>query len=327
MELKIETYIPFRDEDKTIKDFSERLIKELLNHSSDIKIPLDDFGSANIEIQIVDKQKLKDLVLNYPAYFKSNDSKILHFCSNINFELIYDFSKQLREIPKEEINRGLLAEIYIKRFINFIYFTQLAIPGSLNTNKGLILKDGIYFRDFERMDSCLIGIAYDDNIEWPFVKFIKITTVWEYILNKTNILENQSINNIENGLNAFTHLFNNSNESVYNLFWAMSGIEALYAEGEIGIGYQIDSKAKLFLGEPNENKKVLKKLYSFRSKFLHGSMSIPINSGWIPKNEVDEYHNDFYQMEYLATRLLTSTLQKIVDKNMNSFKFEFKLSE
>jgi hypothetical protein len=104
----------------------------------------------------------------------------------------------------------------------------------------------------------------------------------------------------------------------------MSGIEALYAEGEIGIGYQIDKKSKVFLGEPKVNKKLLKELYNYRSKFLHGKMSIPINNGWLEgENDTNKHDEEISDMAFLSSKLLTVTLQEIIDRGLKEFKFEF----
>ena len=327
MKLRFEAYIPFSKLDKELDSFSENLIAELLVLSKKINIPLNDLGNTTFVVEKVNPTKIESLRKSYKTYFQHDLLALLHFDIEISFDSIFEFSIPASsfDISKEDFNRALLTSILESRFINFIIFTQLAIPGSLNTEKGLILKDGRYYHDFRAFSSSLVGVAYDNNSLWPHIQSLSIIKVWKYIKSNTGILFNKSRTNIENGLNAFTYLFDYSTNTMHNLFWAMSGIESLYAQGEIGIGYQIDRKAKLFLGEPNEHKKILTKLYDFRSKFIHGSMSIPINNGWLSNDDQDKYDNEFYEKEYTANRLLTATLQKIIELNLKEFEFDFKL--
>jgi hypothetical protein len=195
------------------------------------------------------------------------------------------------------------------------------------TDKGLFLRDDKYYHDVETLSSNLVSVVYEKNVTWPHTDRLSLITVWNYVKNKTCILTKRSETKIENGFNAFSYLVENNSDNMQSLFWAMSGIEALYADGEIGIGYQIDLKAKLFLGEPKENKKLLKKLYNFRSEFIHGGMKIPISNGWFSDDSQDEYDFEFYDMVCLATRLLTATLQMIIKRDLKRFDFEFRLIE
>ena len=329
MKIQIETYIPFSDIEEIPNNYTNELIEELIKVSGLVKIPIDNFGEAIVNISKVPENRINQLKASYSTYFKHDPLELLLFESTVEFEPVYEFD--LKDLPdfvtKEAMNSSLLLSIYQARFRNFIILTQIGIPGSLHIDKGLFFQDGIYSRDFKPLGTCLISVAYDNNSKWPHMEKIPIIDVWDYIRNKTNILTEKSNSNIENGLNAFTYLFDESYNAMYNLFWAMSGIEALYADGEIGIGYQIDRKAKVFLGPPKGYKKVLTKLYNFRSKFIHGSMSIPINNAWLSNDDEDKYHDEFYEMEYTAVRLLTATLKKIISNRMESFNFIFKLEK
>jgi len=325
--IHIDAYIPFIAHDRDHLLFVEQLITELVTLSGKIKIPLDDFGEAMISIRGTDDQKLKVLKETYPTYFKGTFHKLMYFCSDLPFKEVFHFNlpKDLKDIQhkNEILNQSMLISIFASRFTNFLIFSQLAIPGSLNSDKGFVLKEGEYHQDIRPISFNLSNLIYKENQTWPNPDILPIKLVWDYILHKTNILTMKSSSNIENGLNAFTYLCNYPNNFMQNLLWAMSGIESLYTEGDLGIGYQIERKAKLFLGEPLENKKILKKLYDFRSRFLHGSMSIPINLGWLFQDDEEKYYNEFYEMDCLASKLLITTIQKIIKSDLKTFKFDF----
>lgn len=329
MKVKFDIYLPFENVDIELVETTRLFINELIENSKLISIPLDDFGEIELEIEKTTIETIEELKKTYPTFFISKYLEVVHFLSTIEFEAVYEFgeSKGLEEISKDALNYAMITSIFESRFKNFLTFTQIAIPGSLLTDKGLFLRDDKYYHDFKPVSSNLLSVVYEKNVTWPHTDRLSLIKVWNYIKNETCILTKKSETKIENGLNAFSYLIENNSDSMQSLFWAMSGIEALYAEGEIGIGYQIDIKAKLFLGEPKENKNLLKKLYNFRSKFIHGNMKIPINWGWLSDDNQDEYDEEFYNMECLATRLLTATLQMIIKRDLKRFDFEFKLIE
>lgn len=329
MKVKFDIYLPFENEDIELVEITRLCIDELIDNSSLISIPLDDFGEADLEIEKTTVEEIEELKNDYPTFFKGKYLDIIHFLSTIEFEAIYAFedSKGVEEISKDSLNFALITSVFESRFKNFLTFTQLALPGSLLTDKGLFIRDGKYYHDLRPLSSNLLNVVYEKNITWPHTDRLTIRKVWNYIKDETCILTKKSETKIENGLNAFSYLIENNSDSMQSLFWAMYGIEALYTEREIGMGYQIDIKAKLFLGEPKENKNLLKELYNFRSKFIHGNMKTPINWGWLSDDNHDKYDEEFYNMECLATRLLTATLQMIIKRDLKRFDFEFKLIE
>ena len=69
---------------------------------------------------------------------------------------------------------------------------------------------------------------------------------------------------------------NYHNDIPVALFWSLSGLEALFVEGDTGITQQLNDKIQIFLGEIESDKRRLKKLYNFRSSLIHGGMNIPI---------------------------------------------------
>ncbi|WP_278035570.1 HEPN domain-containing protein [Flavobacterium nitratireducens] len=141
-------------------------------------------------------------------------------------------------------------------------------------------------------------------------------------MNKTTLLEEFSRTKIERALNSFTYLFSDSyhKDIPVALFWSLSGLEALYVEGDTGITQQLNDKIQVFLGEIETDKKRLKKLYNFRSSLIHGGMSIPIKDAIIN----DEKHLDnLYEMNTFAIIILVTSLQKIIKNNLTELKFKY----
>jgi hypothetical protein len=201
MFIKIETYIPFRSESEEMDSLAKELISLLLDVSDEIFLPLDDFGIASLNISKVDSNdiiKLKDI---YPTHFTSEILELMHFKSEIDFELIYEFNHEALPdfVTNETMNSSYLTGIYRSRLVNFLIFSQLAIPGSLYTYKGFFLVDEKFHMDINPFSSSLIGgLAYEEKSNWPFIRKLPIIKVWDYIVNQTQILTTSSSNNIEN---------------------------------------------------------------------------------------------------------------------------------
>lgn len=329
MILKIDTYLPLRKETEENNTLVHKLTSRLLEVSEKIVLPLDDFGETNVKIEVLSKEDSEKVKLKHPDFFNKDVISTIHFQSIVDYKEIfqYDMSQFPDWLTNESLNEATLKGIYRSRILNFLIFTQLSVPGSLYSYKGFYLTNNNFHMDFEGFNSCLIGLAFEDKPVWPFVRDIPLDKVWDYIIKKTNILTKDSETKIERGLNAFSYLFNQNDNSANSLFWSMTGVEALYADGEIGIGYQINNKSKLFLGEPIENKRILTKLYDYRSKFLHGKKSIPLNHGWLDGEYTDKHDEEFMDNTFISAKLLTVTLQKIIANDIETFEFEFRLIE
>jgi hypothetical protein len=98
-----------------------------------------------------------------------------------------------------------------------------------------------------------------------------ISKVWNWIIEKTNILQSFSNTKIEKALHTFTYLFSTNYHSGLStsLIWSLIGLEAIYADSDLGIAQQIHEKAQVLLETINENKKIFKSIYNFRSRLLH----------------------------------------------------------
>lgn len=241
-----------------------------------------------------------------------------------------EFNKS-NNFDKEKIEKSLAFLIYYNnhnKFLDcFFKFTQIAFPGSLE-----IYKSVGYINNKKLSQSFGNGIGnlysmlpyFDfETTKWPKPIKISVKSVWEYIINKTSILENFSKTDIERALNSYSNMFSDkdSNDHILNsMFWAISGLEAIYSDGEIGITQQLNEKTQVFLGEINENKKMIKELYNFRSKLIHGKLSIPINGEIIDDNE---HFSQLINMSSFASVILTISLQKIIKNEMTKLSFNY----
>lgn len=118
------------------------------------------------------------------------------------------------------------------------------------------------------------SVAYSRKIGWPALENVPIKHIWEWFFDHTRSVDGISQSKVGRALNAYSYLFHESllGFNPEDLFWALLGIEALYAEGALGIQSQVDKKTQLVLGKRKEHKKIFGKMYSFRSRFIHGDL-------------------------------------------------------
>lgn len=169
-----------------------------------------------------------------------------------------------------------------------------------------------------------IGYSYRhaDLVKWPTIKKISIneTIGW---FKKYSIHPNQiSKNNLHRAINALTYIISDLKEDTSSqLFWIVLGIEALLAEGNKDILNQIKVKSSLVLGQPQEYKKKLNKLYDYRSRLIHGDFDI------FPKFHSDyvAFSKEYYEYVEFATSILLALIKELIHKQDDSFKFELKL--
>lgn len=211
--------------------------------------------------------------------------------------------------------------LYNAQLGHFLKFTQISHPGTLWLGEGFVY---LYHKQIDKVEGISSTLIEQNYLKdsWPSKTNVTIIEVWNYIMNKTTLLEEFSRTKIERALNSFTYLFSDSyhKDIPVALFWSLSGLEALYVEGDTGITQQLNDKIQVFLGEIETDKKRLKKLYNFRSSLIHGGMSIPIKDAIIN----DEKHLDnLYEMNTFASIILVTSLQKIIKNNLTELKFKY----
>jgi hypothetical protein len=111
-------------------------------------------------------------------------------------------------------------------------------------------------------------------------------------------------------------------ESVEDFVWIMAAIESLYTTGGHSILAQLKRRIKLVLPEMGRlvSEKGLGKLYDFRSRFLHGNLSVKnrfTNSG----NE-EGFHGEFGGHFSLATAIAVKTIHWAAENGFRTLSFE-----
>lgn len=343
---KIKTIIPLLNVSECRTNGLDKLIIDLENNSDKIELPIKHFGNAKLRFNFsdkisrndFDKKKNHELFLTIDSeldldLFKiAEDAKMeTNGDGDIPIELyekikktIPDFSPKWNDFPQVlmvPVMYKLLHKTYLKHFLRL---TQIAHPGTLWLDDAKVYLNDSQIEGIKGFTSILFEYDFKSN-NWPPIMELSISQVWNYVKNKTNILDEFSKNEIERAFNAFSYIFSHHyiDNVPVSLFWTISGLEALYVKGEVGITQQLNEKIQVFLGDIEEDKKRLKRLYNYRSSLIHGGLNIPMNDS-IFENE--KYQMELYEMNAFASAVLVASLQKIISKDLTElvFRYEYK---
>ncbi|MFN8416553.1 MAG: HEPN domain-containing protein [Cytophagaceae bacterium] len=277
-------------------------------------------------------QRIEELKFNviYSSKFAKKQNKQIQKISNIHesfkvdyiedFLVIYIIFKN-KNSDNEEYSSIIINQI-LQRLIlllNLTYATKIDfLPGVIYSN------DGRFLSETEIILSNL-DFAYEIQLKtkWPKIYKLKLTQTLEWYSSNGLHIDFNSRNKLHRAINSFSYQFSNIIEHDTSiLFWTMLGIEALLAEGNVNIINQIKAKTALILGEPEEFKKRLDKLYNYRSRFVHGDIDFPAKFS----SDYENFESEYYEYLNFATSILLSLIRTLIIQNKSEFKFIYKLN-
>lgn len=310
-------------------DFIKETSKEIVSLSKKIIFPLEEFGEQKVTFKWKNLEKLNK-IYDFKPSFSKIDSKVLEISTVVKFDP-NNIQISLSEELKPKINSILcyfLCDIFKKRIYDFLIITQLSKPGFVSTSKGFLFANKEYIESVEGVRSIHREMLNDIvEYEWPPIKNLDIYSVWKWININTGILNRFSTTPIERALNAFTYLFDESlTDSTTDLLWSLIGIEAIYAKGKTGIIDQVNDKTQVLLGNMSKYKKILKEMYNFRSRFVHGDLDFHakyhINDN---TNEIHKFETESSKASVISVAVLTATLQELISRDKTSLEFKYSI--
>ncbi len=292
-----------------------------------IDLHLSESFSSEMSVNEVKKKssKLNEFWQTNKKYIGGDDF-IYRFSINVMFppDFIDEFEKN-NEIDIDTFISVILINEIKKRFYEFLMILNICKVGGcvfglgcLEINDKLFKLKRINFAGYELFE-------YSMEKKWPNFESLEIQETWNWYLRKVNPIRIDELSSspLSRAFNAFSYLYDESDD-ITKLFWTMVGLEAIYVEGIDGISRQIREKGQLFLGEIEEFKKRLSRMYDFRSGFVHGSINFP--SFFHIDNEMDsflKYCEDSFEVLLTAESMLITTLQKMAKKDLGELKFKY----
>ncbi|NDI35092.1 hypothetical protein EPK97_09995 [Chengkuizengella sediminis] len=319
--------LPFQN----VKDSFERTIKvvdELV--SAPVVFPIQsEFLKSHeiiVEFQILDNEDERIKLIE-----KKTLRNHIYIIAQANLEVSNTPIDGKEELStSSELFTGLTVDHFIKRMYDFIICINIAKVGSIEVNYGLTFIDKEKYKITNMMISLLEEVYYfTKKTKWPLLEELEIRSVWEWLGEKKGFLDGVGGTPIERALTALSYLFGSSDESNnegMDLFYSMIGLEALYCSSNNGIKEQLIEKTQVFLGTQNDYKKLFKRMYDYRSKFIHGSLNFPGKYNiFDAAEEFEHYMSEYIDVILMAQSVLISTIQQLSKRNMNYLDFKYSL--
>lgn len=231
-----------------------------------------------------------------------------------------------------DIDKVYLRSVFEKGLYDLAVVANIAQPGSVEFGRGELIQDYEYEGTIDEMGKVYLlreAVQLANTTKWPELQCLDIAQVWRWASKQEGFLEGFGGGPTGRALNAFANLFqSNTYDEVFNLVWALLGIESLYAEGQAALQKQVKEKSQSFLGEQTTHKKIVGRMYDFRSRFLHGDLDFP---GKYPlhdaRDELARHDRELYESIYLAEAILLATLQKLVEFDWNGLTFSYQIHD
>jgi hypothetical protein len=298
------------EDDPIYLDSFYSTLEEMVASSGSFIFPLYGLGTFSPEIRWLHDEIELHQVEDFFA------SAALRECEHLVFSI---------EVPYEEEEDAelLLPGIVMKRISDFLIMVNLCHPGLIELKTSELVHNGILqeHTSLPKMDGISIqsALVYSGKMNWPHLRTLKLIDAWNWHLQRKTYLEMEGFENdpTSRAINAFSRLFESPTMDIaMHLVWAMVGIEALYVRGKDSVMQQVRDKVPSVLGEHEMFKKGFKKMYEFRSRFIHGDLDIPgLYHLGDAGAEIEKYHTDQERTVSFAVAILTASLQEIITGN------------
>lgn len=296
--LRMKKMLEIVPQNKKLKEEYERYVKlDALNYIYDVELIFS--GDAAIEVDI---ESNSVLFYNGPKEkrVKYRDSALLK--GYIKDDMLDDFyEEKVKKLTLAIVMSIAIAypEININSAITIVSFDEKIYEKERFFSCYPIHNDSV--REYRKLfDS---SITFNDCFDW-----IKKHTSLAGEKEKTPII-----------FSTLTYVFNREMHEIF--VYSIIGLESVYAPNGRGISNTLQKNISAVF--PNITKDMIKKLYTMRSKFVHGEMPI----GNYPLiEEIVDVARDYDESSKLAVALLIATIRKFIENDASNIKFMEKLS-
>ncbi len=307
-------------------DYFESIVHDFIDIGSSMRFNIHGIELKNIKISRT-INKSRDQYLKIGKEFSSNLKIEIPIPTTApSFYRKIDLSKLSDEERKNQFREELILDICAE-VQHLTILSNIAKPGAMKVRSAkCYLNNEFHSSAFKGYSLHRESLDYFEGLKWFEFQDMSIKNVLDWVDRNKISFQRISSNSTEIAINSFTQLFHEWKDSiVFDLFWALIGIEALYCTGKEALAKQIFEKTQVVLGEMSTFKKKLKEMYNFRSKLIHGSLNIaPVGYYTVDKEE-EKIEEDAFESSCLAIAILTGSLQKLIIMDSSKFEFEHKL--
>ena len=236
-------------------------------------------------------------------------------------------------VRKENIERGgieeelilpLVAHVLSPVVVDVLTLAQIAYPARISSLEGSVWLDDQYITSVPGVSSFSNEMLVNESGGWPELMVLNLEKVVSWEIRLGLFAQDKAVTPIQRSLASYTHALSQGvSKGGETLFWLMQGLESFYCRGNAELRRQLGEKSRIFLGDWQDKKNIVGKLYDFRSKFVHGSFHLArwnSRGGEWDVGACDE--SELYESLLMAARMLTASLQKSVMGGYTQVEFE-----
>ena len=248
-----------------------------------------------------------------------------------NCELLkFSVSIGENELKHEKFN-SKLAELYFSKLLYEIFLiANICVIGSIDYCDSAIFVNNEYTDSkLERIDVWSLQRAYDFILKynWPVDIDLNFIDGWNWHEKYILYFDGFSINKTSRAINALSRIFifdQFGQDSSNELLWAMIGIETLLTNGKGGILDQVREKlVVLFNVSTPSIKKIINKMYNYRSRFVHGDTDFQSFGYFFDAAErFTKYTDEQMETVDISIAILVCILQYLIKNNWSGLNFE-----
>jgi len=286
-----------------------RVIEELVKQRGSIVIS--DFIGSKIEPTFT-YQNSKDInQIELSKKFQIEASGCEHHLLSMHF--MYD----LGDFFDYDEFHDLLAKFYI--------IFSIVSPGALEFNNSILNYNDkqIAIKSSYRSFSIKKAVESSAKVNWPKFEAISIQDTCKWFYDKEGFELGLGETQINKAIVAYINSLIKPRDNSLQLFWLMQSLEILYCSRSEKLSESLEINTRLFLGDRSDYKKLVKKMYDTRSRFIHGNM--PNSTVGFFLTEAEE-HSIFLEAldecVSVAYSILIATFRKLIFLNKNQLEFE-----
>jgi len=232
-----------------------------------------------------------------------------------------------------------ISEIAVMYFSKLLYdiflIANICLIGSIDYCDSVIVVNNEYCESkLERIDVWSLQRAYDFILKynWPNNINLKFLDGWNWHEKHSSYFDGFSINKTSRAFNALSRIFTFDQfgqDHSHDLLWAMIGIEALLTNGKGGILEQVREKLIILFNISTPSiKKIINRMYNYRSRFVHGDIDFQ-NFGYFfdAAERFIKYTDEQMETVNISIAILICILQYIIKNDLSGIKFEMVIRE
>jgi hypothetical protein len=276
-----------------------------------------------ISIALLESQKFKK---EYNSIYKYKQIK-QNNCELMKFSLFLEPN----QIKYESYNSQIAILYFSKLVYEIILIANICMLGSIDYCDSVIMLDNNYYNilKLQRIDVWSLQRAYEliMKYNWPDKNDLGFLDGWNWHEKHLSYFDGFSINKTSRAINALSRIFTyeqNAQDYSNELLWAMIGIEALLTDGNGGIIEQVKEKLAILFNDSTPHiRKIINKMYNYRSRFVHGDIDFQSFGYFFDAAErFIKYTDEQMEAADISIAILVSTLQYIIRNNWSGMKFE-----